>query len=97
MSPYDDLALPGRTMLTSEGTVNRSSHIVKDPGNGKLRFLTPTECERLDGFPDGWTEGMSDKRRCFMMGNALVCGIVRRLGDRISEIMDREKQGSEAE
>lgn len=78
----------------------RSTEVRTSPrirGNGKLRFLTPVECERLDGFPDGWTEGMSDKRRRFMMGNALVCGIVRRLGDRISEIMDREKQGSEAE
>ena len=45
MSPYDDLSLPGRTMLTSEGTVNRSTHFlfVKD----KYRLITPIEAERL--------------------------------------------------
>src|SRR5699024_9930634 len=47
MSPVDSLELPGRTMLTSEGTVNRSTHIIEV--NGKKRFLTPIECERLNG------------------------------------------------
>ncbi len=91
LSPYDDLSLPGRTMLTSEGSVNRSTHIVKDPANGQLRILTPVECERLNMFPDGWTDtGMPEKRRYFMMGNALVCGIINRLGGRIAEIIDEE-------
>ena len=92
MSPYDDLDLPGRTMLTSEGSVNRSTHIIKDPKNNKLRMLTPVECERLNQFPDNWTNsGMPDKRRYFMMGNALVCGIVRKLGEEISTIIDNEE------
>ena len=91
MSPYDDLALPGRTMLTSEGSVNRSTHIIKDPVTNRLRILTPVECERLNMFPDNWTDsGMSERRRYFMMGNALVCGIVSRLGERISQIIDAE-------
>lgn len=90
MSPYDDLDLPGRTMLTSEGSVNRSTHIIKD-GTGRLRILAPVECERLNMFPDGWTDtGMPEKRRYFMMGNALVCGIIRRLAPRIREIIDDE-------
>lgn len=50
MSPYDVLDLPARTMLTSEGTTNRSTHIIKDPKEGKLRILTPIECERK-GIP----------------------------------------------
>ena len=41
MSPFDDLNLPGRTMLTSEGTINRSTHIIMDPIKNQLRFLTP--------------------------------------------------------
>ena len=40
----DFLDRPARTMLTSEGTKNRSSHIIKDPATGRLRILTPVEC-----------------------------------------------------
>ncbi|HOQ78714.1 MAG TPA: DNA (cytosine-5-)-methyltransferase [Candidatus Absconditabacterales bacterium] len=91
MSPFDDLNLPGRTMLTSEGTINRSTHIIKDPVTNRMRLLTPIECERLNQFPDNWTNsGMPDKRRYFMMGNALVCGIVKKLGKEISDIIDAE-------
>ena len=94
MAPYDDLNLPGRTMLTSEGTVNRSTHFLKV--NGKYRLLTPVEAERLQDFPDNWTAkkkltdgsivDVSDKMRMFFMGNALVTEIVRRIGDYIREI-----------
>lgn len=90
MSEIDSLDLPGRTMLTSEGTVNRSTHIIKDPQTGNIRLLTPIECERLQQFPDNWTDTMSDRRRRFMMGNALVCGIIEKLGDVIFDIIDKE-------
>ena len=91
MSPFDDLDLPARTMLTSEGTTNRSTHIIKDPRTNKLRLLTPIECERINQFPDNWTNsGMPEKRRYFMMGNALVCGIINKLGKEISQIIDKE-------
>ncbi len=91
MSAYDDLSLPGRTMLTSEGSINRSTHIIKDPQTNELRILTPVECERLNQFPDDWTNsGMPEKRRYFMMGNALVCGIIRRMGESIEKIMEEE-------
>lgn len=85
----EPLDKPGRTMLTSEGTVNRSSHVVEDLETGKLRILTPVECERLNGFPDDWTKGMSDRMRYFCMGNALVVGLIKRMGKRILEI-DKE-------
>lgn len=84
MSEIDDLDKPGRTMLTSEGTTNRSSHVVEV--NGRRRFLTPLECERLNGFPDEWTNTMSDRMRYFCMGNALVVGLIERMGKRIEEI-----------
>lgn len=90
MSEIDSLDLPGRTMLTSEGTVNRSTHIIKDPQTGNIRLLTPIECERLQQFPDNWTDTMSDRKRRFMMGNALVCGITEKLGDVIFDIIDNE-------
>ena len=92
MSPFDSLDLPGRTMLTSEGTTNRSTHIIKDIKTGKLRILTPIECERLDMFPDNWTNtNMPEKRRYFMMGNALVCGVIRKIAEELSTIIDDEK------
>ncbi len=84
MSPLDDLDKPGRTMLTSEGSTNRSTHIVEV--EGKKRFLTPIECERLNGFPDNWTAGMSDRMRYFCMGNALVVDLIEIMGKRIEEI-----------
>ena len=87
----DSLKSPGRTMLTSEGTTNRSTHVVKDYKSKKLRFLTSIECERLNMFPDNWTDTMNDKKRHFVMGNALVTGIIKKIGKRISLIMDKEK------
>ena len=91
MSPYDDLSLPARTMLTSEGTTNRSTHIIIDPKEGKMRILTPVECERINQFPDNWTNsGMPEKRRYFMMGNALVCGIIKKIGKQLNTIIDEE-------
>ncbi len=43
--------------------------------NDKWRFLTPLECERLQGFPDGWTERISDSDRYFALGNAVNCNM----------------------
>lgn len=87
MSFPEDLDKPGRTMLTSEGTTNRSSHVVADLDTNRLRYLTPIECERLNGFPDNWTNtGMSERMRYFCMGNALVVDLVARIGERIKEI-----------
>lgn len=91
MSPYDSLDLPGRTMLTSEGSVNRSTHIIPDMETGKLRILTPIEAERLQGFPDNWTDtGMPEKRRYFMMGNALVTNVINRLESKLNKIIESE-------
>ena len=81
---------PGRTMLTSEGTLNRSTHVVSDPATGRLRLLTPIECERLQGFPDDWTNTMPDRMRRFCMGNALVTHMVTRMGKVLDEIIAEE-------
>lgn len=82
----DYLDRPARTMLTSEGTKNRSSHIIEDPETKRIRLLTPVECERIDGFPDNWTEGMPDRMRYFCMGNALVVGLIDIMGDKLSQL-----------
>ena len=82
---------PGRTMLTSESSLNRSTHVVSDPGTGMLRLLTPVEAERLQGFDDEWTNtGMPDRMRYFCMGNALVVPIVTRMGVVLDEIIEKE-------
>lgn len=90
MSYPDSLDKPGRTMLTSEGTVNRSTHVVNDQMTGKRRLLTPIECERLNQFPDNWTDTMNEKRRYFTMGNALVTGLVKKLGHTIEQYIEQE-------
>lgn len=82
--------LPSRTVLTSEGgrTPSRFSHTV---ASGKrIRRLLPLELERLSGFPDNWTKRglnlgrMTDSKRAFFIGNALVVGIVERIGQEIA-------------
>lgn len=82
---------PGRTMLTSEGTLNRSTHVVTDPETGMLRLLTPVETERLQGFDDNWTDtGMPDRMRYFCMGNALVVPMITRMGKILDPIIEKE-------
>jgi DNA (cytosine-5)-methyltransferase 1 len=84
----EPLNQPSRTILTGEGgsSPSRFKHVVKQSRRGHRR-LTPIELERLNGFPDGWTDtGMTDVKRAFMMGNALVVGAVKRIGQRLTEI-----------
>ena len=82
---------PGRTMLTSESTLNRSTHVVSDPGTGRLRTLTPVEAERLQGFDDDWTNtGMPQRMRFFCMGNALVVPMITRMGKVLDDIIKEE-------
>lgn len=91
MSFPDNLNKPGRTILTSEGSLNRSSHVILQ--NKIFRFLTPTECERLNMFPDNWTNfpDIPIKTRYFLMGNALVCGILKKMSKSLKEIIEKEK------
>ena len=82
---------PGRTMLTSESTLNRSTHVVADPGTGRIRTLTPVEAERLQGFQDDWTAtGMPQRMRFFCMGNALVVPMISRMGKVLDTIIEAE-------
>lgn len=84
----DPLDRPARTILTGEGgtSASRFKHIIEDPVSGRLRRLMPDELEELNGFPRGWTDtGMTDARRAFMMGNALVVGVVEKIGRAIKK------------
>ena len=77
----DSLDKPSRTIVTGEGgsSPSRFKHVVETK-SGKLRRLTPIELERLNMFPDRHTEGAGDTKRAFFMGNALVVGVVEKLG-----------------
>jgi len=77
----DSLEKPSRTIITGEGGAapSRFKHVVLTE-SGRYRRLTPIELERLNMFPDNHTIGASDMRRAFLMGNALVTGIVERIG-----------------
>lgn len=82
----DPLDRPGRTMLTSESSLNRSTHVITDVKTNRLRKLTPVECERLNGFPDDWTNtGMPERMRYFIMGNALVTDLITAMGRELLE------------
>jgi DNA (cytosine-5)-methyltransferase 1 len=87
----DLLSNPSRTILTGEGgnSPSRFKHIIQvDSG---YRRLLPVELERLNGFPDGWTEfgangtQIPDSRRAFFMGNALVVGLITRVGKELAK------------
>ena len=78
----DALDNASRTIITGEGgkSPSRFKHVVEtDKG---LRRLTPVELERLNMFPDNHTkfEGIIDTKRAFFMGNALVVGVIEKLG-----------------
>lgn len=90
MSFPEDLSSPARTMLTSEGTVNRSSHIIFDENINKYRIITEVEAELIQMFPPNWTDTMPKRRRYFMMGNALVTGIINRMEKDLREIIENE-------
>ena len=95
MAYPDLLTNPSRTILTAEGgnTPSRFKHIIETK-NG-YRRLTPKELERLNGFPDDWTltdnEGkvVADTKRAFFMGNALVIGLIEKVGIVIAQEMGK--------
>lgn len=78
----DPLDKPSRTIITSEGGggASRTRHAIATP-DGRVRRLTPEELEELNGFPRGFTElgELRASERAFLMGNALVCGVVARI------------------
>lgn len=90
MACPDPLDKPSRTVITGEGgkSPSRTKHIIKQ--GRTWRRLTPVELERLNMFPDNHTEAkdVSDGRRAFFMGNALVVGVIERIGTSLLESMN---------
>jgi len=77
----DNLQNSSRTIVTGEGgsSPSRFKHVIQAK-DGRLRRLTPLELERLNMFPDNHTEGVADTKRAFIMGNALVVGVIKKIG-----------------
>lgn len=84
----DSIDKPSRTIITSEGgkSPDRCRHVIQDQ-TGRLRRLVPVELERLNMFPSDHTklEGVDNGKRAFLMGNALVCGIVTKVGEELEK------------
>ena len=98
MSFPDSLKNPSRTILTGEGgtSPSRFKHVIKTKKG--FRRLTPLELERLNGFPDDWTKFgqenqiVSDTTRAFLMGNALVIGLIERVGSVLAKELRQSKK-----
>ena len=91
---FDKLDRPSRTIVTGEGgkSPSRFKHIIEvNDEKGRYRRLTPVELEKLNGFPKNFTkyDGVSDIKRAFLMGNALVCGVVEKIGESLFDIHNK--------
>lgn len=88
----DPLDKPSRTIITGEGgkSASRFKHVIQTPKG--LRRLSPIELERLNMFPDDHTKlnGITDTKRAFFMGNALVVGVIEKIGIALKEKIKNE-------
>ena len=88
----DSLDKPSRTIITGEGgkSPSRFKHVIKTPKG--FRRLSPVELERLNMFPDDHTKlaGVSDTKRAFFMGNALVVGVIEKIGIALKQKIENE-------
>lgn len=100
MATFDEIERPIRTIITSEGgrTPSRTKHLIhiEDSHGSKfrsgMRRLTPLELERANCFPDNFTKfnGVGNAKRAFLMGNALVIGVVELIRNSIIENLGNE-------
>lgn len=89
MSFPDDLDKSARTIITGEGgkAPSRFKHVIKTK-SGRYRRLTPIELERINMFPDNHTKEGTDIQRAFLMGNALVVGVIEKIGKSLLAELD---------
>ena len=93
LKPGDSLNYAQPTSKTRRGRVGKGIAQTLDTGvqqavyTDRLRRLTPIECERLQGFPDNWTEGVSDSQRYKMLGNAVTVDVVQEIGSRLINVI----------
>jgi DNA (cytosine-5)-methyltransferase 3A len=68
-----------RTLRSNSGGLGSKTGVY-NMGNYRFRKLTPKECERLQGFPDDFTSGVSDTQRYKMLGNAVTVNVTEYIG-----------------
>lgn len=92
----DSIDKPAWTMLTSENSLNRSTHVIMDPERNQMRLITPLEEESIQGFDDDWTgnAGIPEKFRYFCMGNALVVPMITRMSKVLDDIFQKITRGT---
>lgn len=83
LNPNDGVRPNPKTGITTMAPQNQTHLIYQD---GRLRVLTPLEWERLQGFPDGWTEGIPDEERLYALGDAMNVDMAAWLGHRIRQV-----------
>ena len=74
-SAFEENWAESKVKSTLRANASKSSHAIVDD-EPLVRRLTPKECERLQGFPDNWTEGQADSHRYKQMGNAVAVPVV---------------------
>ena len=79
------LVYPEIANAVADGYLMETKHHAHPMNQYRIRRLTPIECERLQGFPDDWTAGVSDTQRYKMMGNAVTVNVIEAIGRRILE------------
>lgn len=85
---YEDGIVP--TVISRYGTGGGNVPMVQKQDSITVRRLTPKECERLQGFPDDWTQGQADSNRYKQMGNAVAVPVVQWI---INRVMGDENVG----
>lgn len=70
--------------LPANRTENKVNVIIERERESSIRRLTPIECERLQGFPDNWTQGISETQRYKCLGNAVTVNVVEEIGRRLN-------------
>ncbi len=80
---YDDEVM--QTVISRWGTGGGNVPLIQKDTDLNVRRLTPTECERLQGFPDDWTVSQSDTQRFKQMGNAVTVNVIEWIGKRLME------------
>lgn len=92
---YKDNPRVSGTLATQiDGGAEQVNRLVID--NGRVRYLTPLECERLQGFPDGYTQGFSDTQRYKMLGNSIAVPVMKFIGTRILAVEQEAVEWSKA-
>lgn len=79
----NDLRLQGEVINTLQARMGTGGNNMPMVADTTVRRLTPIECERLQGFPDNWTETVSDSQRYKQMGNAVTVNVVEWIGNRL--------------